>query len=149
MGLRKISPEIAMGKNTWFHLAINSCEDILYGYRRICDTCMEHIDNNFEPLSKEKIMEFTPLRDSSLFMIKRINDIISSSSYTEATIVSKQCDELEECLSKARKEQTERIQATKDNIAISYVYLNMIQESQQIIISLRHLLRAARHLNEK
>lgn len=149
MGLRKISPEIAMGKNTWFHLAINSCEDILYGYRRICDTCMEHIDNNLEPLSKEKIMEFTPLRDSLLFMIKRINDIISSSSYTEATIVSKQCDELEECLSKARKEQTERIQATKDNIAISYVYLNMIQESQQIIISLRHLLRAARHLNEK
>lgn len=147
-GLRKVDPGIAIEKNTWFHLGINSCEDILFCLRRICDACIEHTDNNFVPLGKERIKEFVPLRDTMLFMIKRIMNVVETSSYGEATALKAQCDELEEFFSQERKAQIARMQASKENIAVSYVYLNMIQESQQIIISLRHLLRAARHLNE-
>lgn len=148
MGLRKVAPGVAIEKNTWFHLGINSCEDTLYCLRRICDACIEHTDNNFVPLGKERIKEFVPLRDTMLFMIKRIREVIETGSYSEAPALRSQCDELEEFFSQERKDQIARMQASKDNIALSYVYLNMIQESQQMIISLRHLLRAARHLNE-
>lgn len=147
-GLRKVDPGIAIEKNTWFHLGINSCEDILFCLRRIADACEEHIDNNFVPLSKDRVKEFVPLRDTMLFMMKRIQGVIEDGSYIDAATVKAQCDELEEYLSQARKDQIARMQASKENIAVSYVYLNMIQESQQIIISLRQLLRAARHLNE-
>ena len=147
-GLRKVDPGAAIEKNTWFHLGINSCEDILFCLRRIADSCEEHIDNNFIPLSKERIKEFVPLRDTMLFMMKRIQSVIESGDYSESGAVKAQCDELEEYLSQARKDHIARMQATKENITVSYVYLNMLQESQQIIISLRHLLRAARHLNE-
>ena len=147
-GLRKVDPGAAIEKNTWFHLGINSCEDILFCLRRIADSCEEHIDNNFIPLSKERIKEFVPLRDTMLFMMKRIQSVIESGDYSESGAVKAQCDELEEYMSQARKDHIARMQATKENITVSYVYLNMLQESQQIIISLRHLLRAARHLNE-
>ena len=48
--IRKIDPGIAIEKNTWVHLGSNSCEDILYCLRRMCDPCEEHVDNNFRPL---------------------------------------------------------------------------------------------------
>lgn len=52
IGFRKIDPEVAMEKNTWFHLGRNSCEEILYCTRRIADPCEEHVDNNFVPLKE-------------------------------------------------------------------------------------------------
>lgn len=55
LGLRRIDPDVAIEKNTWFHLGINSCEDMLYSLRRICDPCVEHIDNSFVPLDKDRI----------------------------------------------------------------------------------------------
>lgn len=148
IGLRKVAPVVAIEKNTWFHLGINSCEEIIFCLRRICDACLEHIDNNFVPLSQDRVKEFIPLRDTLLFMMKRIQDVIEVGDYRAAAELKVKCDEIEEYFSQARKDHIARMQSSHDNIAISYVYLNLIQESQQLIISLRHLLRAARHLNE-
>lgn len=51
LGLRRINPDMAIEKSTWFHVGRNSCEDMLYSLRRICDPCEEHIDNSFAPQS--------------------------------------------------------------------------------------------------
>ena len=37
-----------------------------------------------------------------------------------------------------------RMQDVKNNLAVSYVYLNILQETQELVSSLRHLLRATR-----
>ena len=52
LGLRRIPIPIAIEKNTWFHLGSNSCEQMLYCLKRICEPCKEHVDNNFNPISK-------------------------------------------------------------------------------------------------
>lgn len=58
LGLRRIPIPIAIEKNTWFHLGSNSCEQMLYCLKRICEPCKEHVDNNFNPISKDCIAEF-------------------------------------------------------------------------------------------
>ncbi len=145
LGMRKIDVSVAIEKNTWFHLGINSCEDILYGLRRICDPCEEHIDNNFVPLGKDRIKEFLPLRDTMLYMLKRSESVIAACDYAGEEKVREQCEEFKTCLSNTRKDLIFRMQSTKDNITVSYVYLNMIQETHEMVSSLQHLLRAARH----
>ncbi len=145
LGLRRIDQGVAIEKSTWFHLGVNSCEDILYSLRRICDPCEEHIDNSFVPLGQDRIKEFLPLRDTMLYMLKRSMGVLASGNYQEVDKLREQCEEFKNCLAQTRKEQMERMRSTKDNITVSYVYLNILQETHEIVSALQHLLRAARH----
>lgn len=145
LGLRRIDPGVAIEKSTWFHLGVNSCEDMLYSLRRICDPCEEHIDNSFVPLEKDRIKEFLPLRDTLLYMLKRAVVVISTENYTDSDKLREQCEEFKSCLSSTRQGQIERMQTSKENITVSYVYLNLLQETHEIASSLQHLLRASKH----
>lgn len=145
LGLRRIDPGVAIEKSTWFHLGVNSCEDMLYSLRRICDPCEEHIDNSFVPLEKDRIKEFLPLRDTLLYLLKRAVVVITTENYTDSDKLREQCEEFKSCLSSTRQGQIERMQTSKDNITVSYVYLNLLQETHEIASSLQHLLRASKH----
>lgn len=145
LGLRRIDPGVAIEKSTWFHLGVNSCEDMLYSLRRICDPCEEHIDNSFVPLEKYRIKEFLPLRDTLLYLLKRAVVVISTENYTDSDKLREQCEEFKSCLSSTRQGQIERMQTSKENITVSYVYLNLLQETHEIASSLQHLLRASKH----
>lgn len=145
LGLRRIDPGAAIEKSTWFHLGVNSCEDMLYSLRRICDPCEEHIDNSFVPLEKDRIKEFLPLRDTLLYLLKRAVVVISTENYTDSDKLREQCEEFKSCLSSTRQGQIERMQTSKENITVSYVYLNLLQETHEIASSLQHLLRASKH----
>lgn len=145
LGLRRIDPGVAIEKSTWFHLGVNSCEDMLYSLRRICDPCEEHIDNSFVPLEKDRIKEFLPLRDTLLYLLKRAVVVISTENYTDSDKLREQCVEFKSCLSSTRQGQIERMQTSKENITVSYVYLNLLQETHEIASSLQHLLRASKH----
>ena len=145
LGLRRIDPGTAIEKSTWFHLGVNSCEDMLYSLRRICDPCEEHIDNSFVPLDKDRIKEFLPLRDTLLYLLKRAVVVISTENFTDSDRLREQCEEFKSCLSSTRHGQIERMQTSKENITVSYVYLNLLQETHEIASSLQHLLRASKH----
>ena len=145
LGLRRIDPGVAIEKSTWFHLGVNSCEDMLYSLRRICDPCEEHIDNSFVPLEKDRIKEFLPLRDTLLYLLKRAVVVISTENYTDSDKLREQCEEFKSCLSSTRQGQIERMQTSKESITVSYVYLNLLQETHEIASSLQHLLRASKH----
>lgn len=145
LGLRRIDPGVAIEKSTWFHLGVNNCEDMLYSLRRICDPCEEHIDNSFVPLEKDRIKEFLPLRDTLLYLLKRAVVVISTENYTDSDKLREQCEEFKSCLSSTRQGQIERMQTSKENITVSYVYLNLLQETHEIASSLQHLLRASKH----
>ncbi len=148
IGFRKIDPEVAMEKNTWFHLGRNSCEEILYCLRRIADPCEEHVDNNFAPLSQNQIKEYIPLRDTVLFLLRRTEKILRTGSYEEVDEVRHEAEELKDCLEKAREAQMQRMQSTKENITVAYLYLNLLQETRELTSSLRHLLRASKGFME-
>ena len=47
VGMRRIDKRISLEKNTWFHLASNSGEQMLYCLKRMSEPCKEHVDNNF------------------------------------------------------------------------------------------------------
>lgn len=148
VGFRRIDPEIAMEKNTWFHLGRNSCEEMLYCLRRIADPCEEHVDNNFAPLGNEQVKEFIPLRDTVLFLLRRTEKILRTGSYDEVEEVRREGEELKDCLEKAREDQMKRMQSSKENIAVAYLYLNLLQETRELASSLRHLLRASKGFQE-
>lgn len=146
IGLRKINHVKALEINTWFHLGKNSCEDILYCLRRICDSCQEHVDNNFAPLGKERIKEFLPLRDTMLFLLRRTEKLIENNEYSDEADVLRGFGQLKECLVETKEGMMVRMQSTQDNITVSYVYMNMLQETLQLLNCLGQLLEAQKNL---
>ena len=144
LGLRRIDNNLAIEKNTWFHLGSNSCEQMLYCLKRICEPCKEHVDNNFNPLSGRAVEEFIPVRDELTALMSEAREVLADGNYEKADGILKEGDRLKEKLSMLRKQQMNRIQEKDTNIKTSLVYLNILQESQELVSTWRHLLRAGR-----
>lgn len=144
LGMRRIDRNIAIEKNTWFHLGANSCEQLMYCLKRICEPCKEHVDNNFNPLPEQCSREFLPLRDELTALTLQVQGMIMSGTYQEAEKVMAEGEKLKEKFSGLHKIQLARIQETDHSLKIALVYLNILQESQELVSILRHMLRASR-----
>lgn len=144
IGLRRIDKFAAIEKNTWFHLGTNSCEQMIYCMKRICEPCKEHVDNNFKPLSERARNEFIPVRDEMIALMTQARDVIISGDYDKADIILKEGDGLKNKISTLRRHQMNRIHDESVNVKTALVYLNILQESQELVSSWRHLLRASR-----
>lgn len=145
LGLRRIPITIAIEKNTWFHLGSNSCEEMLYCLKRICEPCKEHVDNNFNPISKDCVTEFLPVREKLCRLMERTRTAIENNNYEEADDILAKGDALKNSISSLRKQMMNRMQeADNASLKASMVYLNILQESQELVSIWRHLLRASR-----
>ena len=144
LGMRRIDRNVAIEKNTWFHLGSNSSEQMMYCLKRMCEPCKEHVGNNFNHLPAECAEEFVPIRDMLKSLLERTKDIIDKGNYEEADLVLAEGEELKTCLSRLHKMRIERMQEENSSVKLSLVYLNLLQESQELVSIMRHMLRASR-----
>lgn len=142
IGLRKINSLLAVEKNTWYFLANNSMEQILYSLKRINDPCREHVGNNFTPVSIEYTYGFLNIQKQIDEIFKQVESVVASLEMNEEQVAQlrDQAETLQKFMSDYRKQIIDSMQQTV-NIESTTVFLNLIQESQQIISCLRHLLR--------
>ena len=151
LGLKRSPMEVAIERNTWFHLGANSNQQFIYSLRRMLDPIKEHVDNNFNPLPEEYVKEFAPIRQKINDLMKMTAEQIETDRYENYREILAEADACKDELSVVRKKHIDRIQHTKGNtlMQISLVYLNVIQESQEFLSVMRHQLRAAKKFMEK
>jgi hypothetical protein len=140
-GLQRIDQQLAFERSTWYHLCTNSCQQMLNTLTRIGEPMREHADNSFSPLSKHYIAEFSPYCNDIYKVLKDINDIIASGNYEASEEVSARAKQLKHSLATLRKEQTMRLHQSKGSLRMDFVYLNLIQESHELLSEVRNLLR--------
>ena len=150
LALKRVPTDIAIERNTWFHLGINSSEQYIYCLRRILDPIKEHVDNNFNPVPQLYIDEFRPLRATINDLMQQTETQISTCRFEHYRDTLALADKCKDELSVVRKRHIDRITEMKDNnlLQISLVYLNLLQESQQLLSNMRHQLRAAKKFME-
>lgn len=144
LGMRRIDRNIAIEKNTWFHLGCNSSEQMMYCLKRMCDPCKEHVDNNFNPMTEEAVEEFLPIRNQLVALLQRTRNIIASGSYDVTDAILVEAENFKNCLAGLNKLQIERLQEEESSVKLSLVYLNLLQESQELLNIMRHMLCASR-----
>ena len=140
-GLQRIDQQMAFERSTWYHLCTKSCQQMLNTLTRIGEPMREHADNSFNPLSKVYVEEFSPYCNNVYKVLKDINAIIASGDYTNAEEVSSRAKELKHQLANLRKEQTMRLHQSGGSLRMDFVYLNLIQESHELLSEVRNLLR--------
>lgn len=147
MIMRRLDDKM-MNKNTWFHLSYNCIEQVLYSLRRVCDPCKEYVDNSFTPLDKKYLPEVETLKEKVLWSIDAADITVFSSEYKDVEAVMERIKVREDELVEMTHEQMNRIQHDKENIDLALLYLNIIQESSEIVTEMRHLLRSEAKFNE-
>lgn len=148
VGLQRMDRNLAVEKSTWFHLVSNSVQQMNYCLRRIAEPSRDHVDNHFRPLPAECAAELRSLGDDLALVLRRAREMAGSGDYTPAEDARAECDRLKARLSEARRRQQLRMQDDTEGMKIHYVYLGMLQETQELVSALRHLLRAAKRFNE-
>ena len=150
LAMKRVPTDIAIERNTWFHLGINSSEQYIYCLRRILDPIKEHVDNNFNPLPQAYIEEFRPIRTNINDLMQQTESQISTGRFEHYRDTLAMADKCKDELSVVRKRHIDRIQQAQDNnnLQVSLVYLNLLQESQQLLSNMRHQLRAAKKFME-
>ena len=117
---------------------------MLYCLKRIAEPCKEHVDNNFKPLSKRGVNEFLPIREELINLMTQAIDVLEKCDFERSDEILLKGDNLKNKISDIRKSLINRIQEEDVNVQISLVYLNILQESQELVSIWRHLLRAGK-----
>ena len=142
-GLQRIDQQLAFERSTWYHLCTNSCQQMLNTITRIGEPMKEHADNSFSPLSKFYKDEFSPYCHDVYNVLKDINAIIASGDFAASEEVSERAKHLKHALANLRKEQTMRLHQSQGSLRMDFVYLNLIQESHELLSEVRNLLRGS------
>ncbi len=141
LGFRRIDKGLAFEKNTWYYLSSNNGQQILNTLTRITNHMKEHTDNNFRPLSPQYYDEFAPYQKRLIEVFRGISRVIRTGDYTDAEKLSAEGKWLKKEISNLRRVQTHRLQEDAENIKVAFVYLNLIQESHELLSEVRNVLR--------
>lgn len=146
--MRRVTPETAIEKSTWFYLINNMEMSMTYNLRRINEVCKEHVDNNFRRLPSEFRESFAVTGAKIKSVLADSSDAVEESSPAVIDDLRRRCSDIKDELSARARDVYELLQkGDAGNMTVAYVYLNMLQESQEFVTSLRKMLRASGKLN--
>ena len=150
LGLKRSPMDIAIERNTWFHVGINSDQQYIYTLRRMMLPVKEHVDNNFTPVPAAYISEYEPVRRRVNDLMKMTCEAIETNRYEQYRGVLAEADVCKDDLSVIRKTHINRMQksGTSKMMQVDMVYLSLLQETQQLLSVMRHQLRSAKKFME-
>lgn len=141
--LRQVTREMAIEKSAWFHLSNTCCMSILYNLRRINEICREHVDNNFHPLPARYADELEGIRVRIAALFNDVFDMMDTSTPEAVGMLRHRCDEIKDVLSETyHRLFTQLREGEPATMTVIYVYLNLLQETQEIVSGIRKYLRA-------
>lgn len=142
IALRRIDPVLSVEKGTWYFLTINSLSQMVYCLKRMGEPCLEYVANNFRPIPGKYVNEFLTLRDEIVRIFRwAISDETTHHIRDDAA-------RIQNALSDYRKRIIRDIQTKQLNIESMTVFLNLVQESQELLSALRHTMRGKNKFEE-
>ncbi len=140
---RQVPRATAIEKSAWFHLANNCCMSILYNLRRINEVSKEHVDNNFHPLPKRHAEELELIRTRVETLFNDTLEMMELRQSDTIPMIRRHCDQTKDYISAVYHRLLVQLrEGDPATMAVLYVYLNMLQETQEMVSSLRKFLRA-------
>lgn len=147
--LRHVQHETAIEKSPWFYLSNNLCMSLLYNLRRINEVCKEHVENNFRPLPPRYTEEYELLRTRISILFNDTLEVMQSNDMQPIALLRRHCDEIKDSISAAyHRIQDHLREGDTASMTVLYVYVNILQETQEMVSSVRKYLRAFAKLRD-
>lgn len=108
----------------------------------------EHIDNSHEGLSKEQTEDLMHINDEVESIYRQIEVMLRLGDFSDIDRVLSMRDNLFETIADAIKSELERINRTRSSTKASMLYLTVLNETKNMILQSRNLLKSQRYFVE-
>ena len=150
LGLRRVPYPLVIEKTVWFHLSNDCCVWLLYNLRRINEVAKEHVENNFPILPKEYHSGYLNIRNEVSLLLHETASITQTGESQPIGIDTNQVNELrrradniKDLISDSYHALHNSLQEVpQSDLSVLYVYINILQETQELVSTTRKYLRA-------
>ena len=149
LGVTQLDHDIAIEKGLYYYQGNDFASEVVYSIRRLTEPCKEHVDNNFSPLSDVQKEDFGKMTDKIVAFLKHCSSMIESNDYHRMDDLVAEAVELGSQLTALKKGELKRIQGQSGSTKVSMVYLNMVQEAQNVVSFTANLLKVSRKFQKE
>ena len=131
-------------KGLYYYQGNDFASELVYSVGRLCEPCLEHVDNNFMPLDAIQKGEFADVTEDITNLLQICRQRIESNDYNGMEEDIRKANDLNGQLSHLKRQELQRIQSHTGSIKVSMVYLTMVQEAQNVVTYTTNLLKVSR-----
>ncbi|WP_102407538.1 inorganic phosphate transporter [Parabacteroides bouchesdurhonensis] len=149
LGVTQLDHDIAVEKGLYYYQCNDFASEIIYSIRRLAEPLKDHIDNNFSPLSEIQKEEFGGMTDKVVRFLTRCADMVKKNDYTPLDGLVAESVALQNQLTALKKGELKRIQGQSGSTKVSMLYLNMVQEMQNVVSFTGNLIKVSRKFQKE
>lgn len=149
LGVTHLEHDIAVEKGLYYYQGNDFASEIIFSIRRLTEPSKEHVDNNFSPLSEVQKDDFSKITESIIAYLKRSASMIEKNDYHRLDDVVAESVTLTNQLTALKKGELKRIQGQSGSTKVSMVYLNMVQEAQNVVSFTANLVKVSRKFQKE
>lgn len=140
----KLDNNTVLEKGLYYYQGNDFASELVYSISRLCEPCLEHIDNNFNPLDAIQKGEFGDVAEDITYLIQQCRKKLEENNYDHFEEDIRKANDLNAQLSHLKRQELQRIQSQTGSIKVSMVYLTMIQEAQNVVTYTINLMKVSR-----
>ena len=144
LAMSRLDNNTVLEKGLYYYQGNNFASELVYSIGRLCEPCLEHIDNNFKPLNAIQKGEFADITEDITYLLQNCQQTLESNDYAQLDEEIRRSNDLNGQLSHLKREELQRIQGQNGSIKVSMVYLTMIQEAQNVVTYATNLMKVSR-----
>lgn len=149
LGVTQLEHDIAIDKGLYYYQGNDFASEIVFSIRRLTEPGKEHVDNHFSPLCEVQKEDFGKMTDEIVSFLNRSSVMIESNDYHRMDDLIAESVDLTAKLTLLKKEELKRIQGQSGSTKVSVVYLNMVQEAQNVVSFTANLLKVSRKFQKE
>lgn len=140
----KLDNNTVLEKGLYYYQGNDFASELVYSIARLCEPCLEHIDNNFNPLDAIQKGEFSDTTEDITYLIQKCRKRLENNDYQGMEEEIRRANDLNGQLSHLKRQELQRIQSQTGSIRVSMVYLTMVQEAQNVVTYTINLMKVSR-----
>ena len=140
----RLDNNTVLEKGLYYYQGNDFASELVYSIARLCEPCLEHIDNNFNPLDAIQKGEFSDAAEDITYLIQQCRKKLENNEYNNMEEEIRRANDLNGQLSLLKRKELQRIQSQSGSIRVSMVYLTMVQEAQNVVTYTINLMKVSR-----
>lgn len=149
LGVTQLEHDIAIDKGLYYYQGNDFASEIVFSIRRLTEPGKEHVDNHFSPLCEVQKEDFGKMTDEIVSFLNRSSVMIERNDYHRMDDLIAESVDLTAKLTLLKKEELKRIRGQSGSTKVSMVYLNMVQEAQNVVSFTANLLKVSRKFQKE
>ena len=148
IGVSHLNDQVGLEKGLYYFQGNDFSYDIIHAIKRACEPCLEHTDNNFNPLGQAQKESFGTIAQDIVHFLEQCKQAVEENDKGVAALYNKG-NILINQLGVLKREEIRQMREQMSYIKVGIVYLTVIQESQNVVAYSINLLKMNQKFQEE